>query len=196
MSSSKAKGIAIFASGAGSNAQQIIAHFENHSGIAVRAVFCNHPTAGVLRHAHQAHLPAIVITRRLLNDADWMHRMCDALEIDFIVLAGFLLLIPESLVQAYPDRIVNIHPALLPKYGGKGMYGMHVHEAVKAAGERETGITIHLVDPNYDEGRILVQKRVSLDAGDTPEMIAQKVHALEHAWYPRVIEDWILSSDH
>jgi phosphoribosylglycinamide formyltransferase-1 len=111
--------------------------------------------------------------------------------VDYIVLAGFLLLIPEYLIELFPERIINIHPALLPKYGGKGMYGMHVHEAVKAAGEKETGITIHLVNRNYDEGEMLFQERVSVEAHNTPEEIAKKVHVLEHARYPKVIEEWV-----
>jgi phosphoribosylglycinamide formyltransferase-1 len=108
------------------------------------------------------------------------------------VLAGFLLLIPGYLVEAFPGKIVNIHPALLPKYGGKGMHGMHVHEAVKAAGEKETGITIHRVNQRYDEGEILFQARTAISPEDTPRMIAEKVHALEHRWFPEVIENWIL----
>ena len=110
------------------------------------------------------------------------------LEVDFVVLAGFLWLVPENILNEWPDKVVNIHPALLPKYGGKGMYGMRVHEAVKAAGEKQTGITIHLVNEQFDEGDILFQETVAVDENDTPEDIAQKVHALEHAYFPKVID--------
>lgn len=190
MSSSEPVCIAIFASGTGSNALKIIEHFSGHAHIRVCAVFCNNPNAGVLGHAFHNHIPSVIITKRLLNSPEIMLTQLDALKIDFIALAGFLLLMPEYLVKAYTDRIVNIHPALLPKYGGKGMYGMRVHEAVLDAGETETGITIHLVNEQYDDGKILYQKSVALDAQDTPATVAQKVHELEHAWYPKVIEDW------
>ncbi|HLF65967.1 MAG TPA: phosphoribosylglycinamide formyltransferase [Saprospiraceae bacterium] len=183
--------IAIFASGAGSNALKIIQYFTAHPRIKVAALVCNNPHAGVLAHAHAHHIPVLLITRRLLNDRDWFLRQLESLGVDDIVLAGFLLLMPEYLIDAFPQKIINIHPALLPKYGGKGMYGMHVHEAVKESGDPETGITIHLVNKQYDEGEILFQKRVAVDSHDTPEQIAQKVHALEHDWYPKVIEEWV-----
>lgn len=194
MPSADVKSIAIFASGAGSNALRIITHFQDHPSIRVTIVVCNNPHAGVLAHAHQHHIPSLVITRRLLNDRVWLTRLLQSLGVDYIVLAGFLLLIPEYLIDLFPGRIINIHPALLPKYGGKGMYGMQVHEAVKAADEKETGITIHLANKNYDEGEILFQERVKIGIQDTPEEIAQKVHVLEHAWYPKVIEEWILTN--
>lgn len=183
--------LAIFASGAGSNALKIIQHFAVHPRIRVSALVCNMPHAGVLTHAHTHHIPALLISRRLLNDREWFLRQLESLGVDYIVLAGFLLLMPEYLIDAFPKKIINIHPALLPKYGGKGMYGMHVHEAVKESGDPETGITIHLVNKQYDEGEILFQKSVAVDTHDTPDQIAQKVHALEHAWYPRVIEEWV-----
>lgn len=183
--------IAVFASGAGSNTLRIIEYFTGHPHIRVAAIICNNPAAGVLVHAHRHQVPALLITRMLLNDQQWFLAQLRCMQVDRIVLAGFLLLIPPYLVQAYPGRIVNIHPALLPAYGGKGMYGMHVHEAVRAAGEAETGITIHLVNEHYDEGKILFQERVSIDAADTPESIAQKIHVLEHRWYPQVIAQWI-----
>jgi len=185
--------IAIFASGTGSNALKIIEHFKMHPGIEVCAVICNNPHAGVIAHAHQHHIPSIIVTRRLLNDETWFMRQMEALKVDYIVLAGFLLLIPEYLVDAYTGKIVNIHPALLPKYGGKGMYGMHVHNAVRESGDTETGITIHCVNAKYDDGEILRQVKTQVTPDDTAEQIAEKVHRLEHAWYPQVIEDWILS---
>jgi phosphoribosylglycinamide formyltransferase-1 len=184
--------LAIFASGAGSNALKIIGHFTNHPRIQVSVIICNNPHAGVLAHAHQHHKPALLITRKLLNDRAWFLRQLQVFEIDHIVLAGFLLLIPEYLVDAFPDRIINIHPALLPKYGGKGMYGMRVHEAVRASEDTQTGITIHLVNKHYDEGTIVFQQNVPLTPSDTPEQIAENVHALEHEWYPKVIEKWVL----
>lgn len=194
MSSADRIHLAIFASGAGSNALKIIRHFASHPGIQVSLIVSNNPHAGVLDHAQQHDVPSLVITRKQLHDRDWFLAQLEEHNIDFIILAGFLLLIPEYLVEAFPDRILNIHPALLPKYGGKGMYGMHVHEAVKNAGETETGITIHLVNTRYDEGEILFQKAVSLDASDTPDSIAQKVHVLEHMWYAQVIEDFVMKS--
>lgn len=185
--------IAIFASGAGSNALRIIEHFTAHARIKVCAVICNNAQAGVLAHAHQHHIPALLITRRLLNDSNWFNRQLETLEVDYIVLAGFLLLIPENLIAAYPEKIINIHPALLPRYGGKGMYGKHVHEAVRRSGDTETGITIHVVNEKYDDGEIVFQTTTPIDPSDTSEGIAEKVHVLEHAWYPKVIEEWILS---
>ena len=191
MSFSDKTGIAVFASGTGSNARKIMEYFAGHATIEVRAVVTNNPAAGVLAHAHHCGVPSLVITRSLLADREWFSRQLTAFGVERIVLAGFLLLIPEYLTREYSDRIVNIHPALLPLYGGKGMYGMHVHDAVKAAGESRTGITIHLVNERFDEGRILFQKDIAVESADTPESIAQKVHLLEHAWYPQVIEKWI-----
>lgn len=194
MSSADRIRLAIFASGAGSNALKIIGHFQTHPRIEVSLIVSNNPNAGVLRHAHEYHVPSLVITRKQLHDRDWFLTQLEEFNVDFIILAGFLLLIPEYLVESFPERIVNIHPALLPKYGGKGMYGMHVHEAVKNAGETETGITIHLVNTQYDEGEIIFQKAVALEPTDTPDSIARKVHVLEHAWYPQVIEDFVSRS--
>jgi len=191
MSSSEPTGIAVFASGTGSNALKIIEHFAGRTDIMVRVIISNNPSAGVLAHAYRNQIPALVITRRLLSDQSWLLRQLEAMRVDRIVLAGFLLLLPEFLVQAFPGKIVNIHPALLPKYGGKGMYGRHVHEAVKSAEETTTGITIHIVNEVYDDGLILFQAETVLDPTDTPESIAQKVHVLEHQWYPRVIDHWI-----
>jgi len=191
MSPSEPTGIAVFASGTGSNALKIIEHFAGRTDIMVRVIISNNPSAGVLAHAYRNQIPALVITRRLLSDQSWLLRQLEAMRVDRIVLAGFLLLLPEFLVQAFPGKIVNIHPALLPKYGGKGMYGRHVHEAVKSAEETTTGITIHIVNEVYDDGLILFQAETVLDPTDTPESIAQKVHVLEHQWYPSVIDHWI-----
>lgn len=194
MSSADRVRLAIFASGAGSNALKILGHFATHRRIEVSVIVSNNPHAGVLDHAHKYDVQSLVITRKQLHDHDWLLSQLEQYDVDFIILAGFLLLIPEYLVDAFPNRIINIHPALLPKYGGKGMYGMHVHEAVKNAGETETGITIHVVNTQYDEGEIIFQKAVALEPTDTPDSIAQKVHVLEHAWYPGVIEDFVMRS--
>lgn len=194
MSSADRIQIAIFASGAGSNALKILEHFAPHPRIEVSLIVSNNPNAGVLNHARKYGVPSLVITRKQLHDSDWFLGQLVEHDVDYIILAGFLLLIPEYLVESFPERIINIHPALLPKYGGKGMYGMYVHEAVKNAGETETGITIHIVNTQYDEGEIIFQKAVDLEPTDTPDSIAQKVHVLEHAWYSQVIEDFVSRS--
>jgi phosphoribosylglycinamide formyltransferase-1 len=180
--------IAIFASGRGSNALRIIEHFQDHAHIHVALIVTNKPTAGVLAHATAKHIPSLVITRRQLQDRARILPFLQACHIDFIVLAGFMILVPAWLVQAFSHRIVNIHPALLPKFGGKGMYGMHVHEAVKEAGETISGITIHYVNEAYDEGDVIAQYPTPLRPEDTPEDIAAKVRKLEHKHYPVVIE--------
>jgi len=179
--------IALFASGAGSNAQKIIEHFAGSSSIKAALVVCNNPAAGVLNIAQQAGIPTLLLSKEKFFSGD--HYLPELKEggIDFIVLAGFLWKVPAELIQAYPQKIVNIHPALLPKYGGKGMYGHFVHEAVLAAGEKESGISIHYVDELYDHGSIIFQARCAVDAGDTPDTLAAKVHQLEHAHYPEQI---------
>jgi len=183
--------IAIFASGGGSNALRFMEYFEHHPSINVSLVVANKYDAGVLGHAFRHNVPSLILNKNLLNDGRVLQATLDALRIDFVVLAGFLLMIPQYLIDRYPNRIVNIHPALLPKYGGKGMYGMNVHRAVREAGERESGITIHFVNEHYDEGRIIAQFSVALDDHDTPETIAKKVQELEHAHYPAVVEETI-----
>ncbi len=183
--------IAIFASGGGSNALRIIEHFEHNESVNVSLVIANKPHAGVLNHAHDHHIPSLVITKRLLNNQAIMNSVLDAFAIDFVALAGFLLLMPAYIVERFEGKIVNIHPALLPKYGGKGMYGMHVHRAVKENGETVSGPTIHFVNTKYDEGNIIYQATTPLEPSDTPEDIAAKVLRLEHRFYPRVIEHLI-----
>jgi phosphoribosylglycinamide formyltransferase-1 len=182
------KQIAVFASGTGSNAARIIDHFRHHPAIKVALVVCNKPGAGVLGVAEKAGIPTLMIEKEAFFRGDGYVGALKDQGIDFIVLAGFLWKIPTALVNAYPGKIVNIHPALLPKYGGKGMYGRYVHEAVVAAGEKETGITIHYVDEQYDHGRVVFQARVEVEAGDTPERVAEKVHSLEHRYFPEIIE--------
>ena len=183
------KRIALFASGTGSNARVLIDRFRAHPEDEVEVVLLvsNKSTAGALMMAAERGLPTLVIKRADWAEGQELLRALDTLRIDLIVLAGFLWLIPAYLVRAYSNKIVNIHPALLPKYGGKGMYGRHVHEAVKAAGEVESGITIHYVDEHYDEGSIIYQAAVRLDPEDTTEQIAERVLRLEHGNYWRVV---------
>jgi len=182
------KHIAIFASGAGSNAEKIIAYLKNHVSIEVSLVVCNKPGAGVISIAQNHGVPVLLIEKeRFFRGDSYLTELKNA-RIDFIVLAGFLWKVPEALVGAYPGRIINIHPALLPKYGGKGMYGMKVHEAVIAAGEKESGITIHYVNEHFDEGAPIFQAKCTIDGGDTPESLANKIHELEHRYFPEVVE--------
>lgn len=188
------KQIAVFASGAGSNAQCIIEHFRHHQGIKVRLVVSNRPNAGVLDIAVREKIPALLIEKEQFFRGNAYTDELREQGIDFIVLAGFLWKVPEALVRAYPGRIVNIHPALLPGYGGKGMYGSHVHTAVIAAKEKESGITIHYVDEQYDHGQVIFQARVPVESADTPETLAQKIQQLEHTHFPRVLEDVITKS--
>lgn len=183
--------IAIFASGGGSNARKIIEYFKNSETIAVRLVVSNKKDAGVLDIAHAFDIETLVVNRADFAREDQLLPELRARNIDYIVLAGFLLLVPAYLVSAFPQRIFNIHPALLPKHGGKGMYGHFVHEAVKAAGDTESGMTIHWVDEHYDEGTIFFQARCPLAPEDTPEEIARKVLELEHRYYAEVIEKTI-----
>ncbi len=182
------KGIAIFASGGGSNAEKIIAHFQDNSVAEIRLIISNNDAAFVLERAKNHNISSALLSKQQLRDESSTLALLTQHKIDFIVLAGFLLLIPEFLVTAYPKAIVNIHPALLPKYGGKGMYGKYVHQAVFDNNERQSGITIHYVDPAYDEGTIIFQERVELLSTDTPDRIASKVLALEHAHFSKVIE--------
>jgi formyltetrahydrofolate-dependent phosphoribosylglycinamide formyltransferase len=180
--------IAIFASGAGSNARKITEHFENKGlRIKVSLIVCNVPGAGVLDIAEEKGIPSLMINKSDFAANGYVESLKNA-GIDFIVLAGFLWKVPEVLVRAYPKAIINIHPALLPKYGGKGMYGTRVHEAVIEAGEKESGITIHWVNEHYDEGAIIFQAKCSIDATDTADTLANKIHALEHAHFATTIE--------
>jgi phosphoribosylglycinamide formyltransferase 1 len=184
--------IAIFASGKGSNAEEIIKYFRQHPSISVDVIVSNNPQALVLERAKRYDIPTLVLTRKEFNDTVAFRLI--AMEITHVVLAGFLWLIPASLLDKFPNRIINIHPALLPKFGGKGMYGMKIHESVRSSNEQESGITIHIVDEKYDEGRILYQHKCEIALADTPQQIAEKVHQLEYTWYPKIIEKWILES--
>lgn len=180
--------LAIFASGTGTNAARIIDYFRGSSNVKVCLIVCNKPGAGVLDVARREGVPTLLIEKMKFFGGGAYVAELRKNDIDFIVLAGFLWKIPEELVRAYPARIINIHPALLPKYGGKGMYGRHVHEAVIAAGEKESGITIHWVDEHYDHGEPIRQVKVVVEPGDTPETLAQKIHLLEYEYFPKVIE--------
>ena len=183
------KQIAIFASGTGTNAACIIDHFHHHSAIKISLIVCNKPGAGVLSIAEKEAIPTLLIEKERFFRGDAYVGELRERKIDFLVLAGFLWKIPEALVKAYPGRIINIHPALLPKYGGKGMYGRFVHEAVIAAGDKESGITIHWVDEHYDHGEPIRQIKVIVEPEDTPETLAGKIHLLEYEHFPRVIEE-------
>jgi len=183
------KRIALFASGSGSNAEKIAEYFTGNPNVEVSLVLSNNPKAGVIERARRLHVPVLLFDRTTFYQTDRITDLLRRQEIDLIVLAGFMWLVPESLVRAFPQRIVNIHPALLPSYGGKGMYGHFVHEAVVAAGERESGITIHFVNERYDEGAVIFQARCLVEPGDTPEDVARKVQVLEHRHYPEVVAE-------
>lgn len=183
------KHLAIFASGAGSNAQQIINYFKGSSLAKVVLIVCNKPGAGVIGIAEKENIPVLIIEKERFFKGDGYLPELQSVNANLVVLAGFLWKIPQSLIDAYPRRIINIHPALLPKYGGKGMYGQYVHEAILNAGEVESGITIHYVDEHYDSGDIIFQTACPVLDGDTAEVLAQRIHKLEHLHYPLVIED-------
>lgn len=184
------KRIVIFASGSGSNAENIINYFKNSEEIKVTHVLSNNPNAGVFERCSSLDIDCTLFDRESFVGEDTVLNFLFA-EADFIVLAGFLWRIPSKIVDAFPNRILNIHPALLPKYGGKGMYGMNVHKAVKRNNEIESGISIHFVNEDYDEGAIIFQATVSLSPEDTPNSIASKIHQLEYTHFPKVIEDTI-----
>jgi phosphoribosylglycinamide formyltransferase-1 len=181
------KHIAIFASGAGSNAQKIIDHFRASDIAAVVLIVCNNPNAKVIEIAKKENIPVLLIERKKFNEDGYLQEL-KIYQPDLIVLAGFLWKIPPGLVQAYPDKIINIHPALLPKYGGKNMYGNAVHQAVINSGDPESGITIHYVDEIYDNGKIIFQAKCSVDENENALSLADKIHVLEHAHYPAIIE--------
>ena len=181
--------IAIFASGSGSNCENLIRYFADSESVNCALVVSNKPDAYALTRAERLGVPTAVTPKADLHNPDVMMPLLRRYDIGFIVLAGWLPLIPDFLIEAYPRHIINIHPALLPKYGGKGMWGHHVHEAVKAAGERETGMTVHWVTPVCDAGEIIAQYRVAISPDDTVEDIAEKEHQLEMQHFPKVIED-------
>lgn len=182
------KKLALFASGTGSNVRRIVAWFEDNPRVEIALVVCNRPDAPVVSFAMEAGIPVRLLQKEDLYGDDRLSRELQAMGVDLVVLAGFLWLIPDHLIAAFPGRILNLHPSLLPKYGGKGMYGRHVHEAVLAAGDSESGITIHEVNARYDEGAILFQAHCPVLPGDTPESLAARIHELEHRYLPLLIE--------
>ena len=186
------KHIVIFASGSGSNAQRIAEYFSASNFARVMMIYSNQADAYVLQRAYQMNIPTVVFDRADFYENGLIFDQLDNLRPDLIVLAGFLWKVPEKIVHAFPKRIVNIHPALLPKYGGKGMFGGHVHRAVIENREKETGISIHYVNENYDEGALIFQAKCMVDDHDTAETLAEKVHALEHNYYPKIIEQVLL----
>lgn len=183
------KNIAIFASGSGTNAENIARYFSNSETIKVAVVLSNNKNAGVHARMEKLNILSVSFTREEFIEGTAVLAKLAEYDTDLIVLAGFMNKISDTLLKAYPNKIINIHPALLPKHGGKGMYGMHVHEAVVAAGEKESGITIHYINENYDEGAVIFQATCPVLPTDTPEEVAIKVHALEYAHYPHVIEE-------
>jgi phosphoribosylglycinamide formyltransferase-1 len=181
--------IAIFASGSGTNAEAIMSFFQHHASVEVVLLLTNNPDAMVLERVKRFHIPAKIFAREQFGDEvlTWLKEA----NVTHIVLAGFLLLMPPSIIHAFSNKIINIHPSLLPKFSGKGMYGMKIHEAVRVAAEKETGITIHLVNENYDEGEILFQTSCEIDSTDSSDDIARKVHKLEYEHFPEIIESFV-----
>ena len=184
--------IAVFASGSGTNAENIINYFEDHKQIKVVFVLTNNKNAGVIERAERLNIPLKVFSKKELFSSEFISFL--KLKADYLILAGFLLKVPNDIIDSFPNKIINIHPALLPKYGGKGMYGKYVHEAVVQNKEKESGITIHFVNENYDEGAIIFQETVSLTDSDTPDDVAAKIHILEQNNFPEVIESVIEKS--
>jgi len=186
------KSIVLFASGSGSNVENIVHYFDANPDVSISCVLSNKRDAKVFERCNRLNINALYFNKHSFYNSDCVLNILKSLSTDLIVLAGFLWKIPDNLINSYPHKIINIHPALLPKYGGKGMYGMHVHESVKDNNESETGITIHYVNENYDEGAIIKQAKVALNPNDTPEIIAEKVHQLEYEHFPKVIEQVLM----
>lgn len=187
--------VAVFASGNGTNAEKLFEHFKKHPVIEISLLMCNNPEAGVIKKAKVKGIPSVLFTKNDLYDSNRVLKTLKENEIDWIALAGFLLLLPSNIVTKYPNKIVNLHPALLPKYGGKGMYGINVHQAVLDGKEEESGITIHLVNEEYDKGKIIFQATCLIDKGDTPDSLAAKIHKLEYEHFPPTLEGIILRKD-
>ena len=187
------KKIVIFASGSGTNAENIIRYFKGTNTGTVVSVFTNNPNAKVIERVKNYEIPTEIFSKEELYSSKVLQKLIDIAP-DLIVLAGFLLKLPKSIVESYPNTIINIHPALLPKYGGNGMYGMNVHKSIVENREKETGITIHYVNENYDEGNIIFQKKVTLLITDTAEVVAEKIHELEQRYFPEVIEKLLIAN--
>ncbi|WP_339625793.1 phosphoribosylglycinamide formyltransferase [uncultured Maribacter sp.] len=185
----KTKQIILFASGSGSNVENIANYFKFRKDVTISCVLTNKSDAKVIERCNRLGINALYFNRQAFSKSDFVLKMLQSLNPDLIVLAGFLWKIPESITNAFPNKIINIHPALLPKYGGKGMYGMNIHNTIKANNESETGITIHYVNAHYDEGAIIHQEKIIIDSKDTAEDIASKVHQLEYEFFPKVIDD-------
>ena len=187
--------IAVLLSGSGTNAKNICSYFKGHPSIEVVLLISNREQSGARAIGEAFHIPTTIFNKESFYHSEEVLQTLQMHHIDALVLAGFLWMVPENLLTEYPNRIINIHPALLPKYGGKGMHGMHVHETVYKNREKESGITIHLCNEKYDEGKILFQQKVGLTETDTPETIARKVQELEHQYYPKIIETYLSGSD-
>lgn len=187
------KNIALFASGSGTNAEKIIRYFKTSDIASVKLILSNKPDAMVLKRAEKFNIESFVFNRKMFYEEETVLEILKKHNTDLIVLAGFLWLVPGYLIREYPGRILNIHPALLPKFGGKGMYGKYVHQAVISSGDKESGITIHYVNEKYDEGNIIFQARCKVSADDTPESLAEKIHDLEYKYYPEIIDKIIRS---
>jgi len=186
------KRVAIFASGSGTNAEEIFKKFQHHPNVEIVLLLSNNSSAYALERAQNYNVATKVFDRKTFRETNEIVSILEKEKIDLIVLAGFMWLVPANLVSAFSNKIINIHPALLPKYGGKGMYGMHVHEAVKSNNEKETGITIHYVNEHYDEGQIIKQATCDISVSDSAEDIANKVHQLEYKYLPLVIEELLV----
>lgn len=180
--------IAIFASGSGSNAERITTYFADKESVSIEMFLSNNPMAGVIERGRRLGIPTVLFDKKTFSKTNKIVNLLQKQQIDLVILAGFLWLIPENIVKAFPNQIINIHPALLPKYGGKGMWGHFVHEAVVEAGEKESGITIHFVNEYFDEGEIIFQAKCEVISTDTPDEVARKVQAHEHSYFPEVIE--------
>jgi len=186
--------LALFASGNGSNIQRIADYFSGDHHVTIDLILINNPQAYVIERATNLKIPSVVFNRKEFYESNYVLDILTVQNISHIILAGFLWLIPGNILSAYPGKILNIHPALLPKYGGKGMYGMHVHQAVIASGDTESGISVHYVNEKYDDGQIIFQSRCPLTPEDTPETLAAKIHELEYRYFPEVIESVVKNS--
>tara|TARA_B110000444_G_C18710822_1_gene533595 strand:- start:293 stop:871 length:579 start_codon:yes stop_codon:yes gene_type:complete len=185
------KKIVIFASGSGSNAENICNYFAKSSNVEVVLICTNNSNAFIVKRANKLNIPVYIFSKNELNNFVDLHEKLLSIDVDVVVLAGFLLKLPSKMVNSYPNRIINIHPSLLPKYGGKGMYGSNIHKAVIKNKERESGISIHFVNKNYDEGEIILQKKCAVSKHETVDSLIQKIHKLEHICYPKTIEKTI-----
>jgi len=185
------KKIVIFASGSGSNAENICNYFAKSSNVEVVLICTNNGNAFIVKRANKLNIPVYIFSKNELNNFVDLHEKLLSIDVDVVVLAGFLLKLPSIMVNSYPNRIINIHPSLLPKYGGKGMYGSNIHKAVIKNKERESGISIHFVNKNYDEGEIILQKKCAVSKYETVDSLIQKIHKLEYICYPKTIEKTI-----